>query len=98
MSKKKVFWISCFEKIGSKKNFKKYSENAFLALKKFKGKLIFGGNSIIGLEGKKFKRIVCFEFENTYKAKKCFNSIEYKKAKLFLKNNKSVRHLNLLNL
>jgi len=96
--KNKTLWIACFEKIGPKKDFQNYFFYARLAIKKYKVKIRFASNHIIKLEGKKFKRIVCLEFNNQSSAKKFFNSPEYCRAKKFLKNDQSVRNLNLLNI
>ena len=96
--KHKTLWITCFEKIGLKKNFEDYIIHAKPALKKYKVKIKFASNNIIKLEGKKFERVVCLEFKNSIQAKKFFNSPEYKNAKKFLKRGNSIRNLNLVNI
>ena len=92
----KILWISCFEKLGEKKNFKKYILNAKAALKKFNVKIKFVSSKITKLEEKKFQRIVCLEFKDIYDEKKIFKSKDYKLARKFLSNGKSIRYLNLI--
>jgi len=92
----KILWISCFEKIGDKKNFKNYILNAKAALIKFNVKIKFASSEITKLEGKKFERIVCLEFKNISDAKKFFKSKDYKFARKFLSKGKSIRYLNLI--
>lgn len=94
MKKKYCYWLSTFENIKSDKSLLEYSTQAKKIIKKYDGKLIFKSQNNIKLEGKKYKRIVCFKFKNIKDAKKCHSSKEYKKIKKII-SKKVDRNINL---
>lgn len=94
MKKKYCYWLSTFENIRSNKSLLDYSIQAKKIIKKYKGKMIFKSETNIKLEGKKYKRIVCFRFKNISDAKKCYSSTEYKKIKKIIRK-KVQRNINL---
>ena len=79
----KGYWIACVN-IKNQDEFNKYAKLAGPAIKLHGGKFLVRGNNVQNIEGKKYERIVVSVFENSTKAKECYNSKEYQLALGFL--------------
>ncbi|MDC0344433.1 DUF1330 domain-containing protein [Pelagibacteraceae bacterium] len=79
----KGYWVVRVS-IDNAEAFKEYATRAKLAIEKFGGKYVVRGGKFFIIEGKHdFERNVIVEFPSTEKAKECYNSNEYQKAKSF---------------
>ena len=79
----KGYWVVRVS-IDNAEAFKEYATRAKLAIEKFGGKYVVRGGKFFIIEGKHdFERNVIVEFPSIEKAKECYNSNEYQKAKSF---------------
>tara|TARA_B110000967_G_C18762302_1_gene498522 strand:+ start:533 stop:823 length:291 start_codon:yes stop_codon:yes gene_type:complete len=79
----KGYWVVRVS-INNAEAFKEYATRAKFAIERFGGKYLVRGGKYFIIEGKHdFERNVIVEFPSIEKAKECYNSNEYQKAKSF---------------
>ena len=91
----KAYWVGIVD-VKNQEEYKKYADIAGPALIKAGAKILSRGGRIKNLEGKKINRAVIIEFPSMDKAEKFYDSEEYKKGSLDIRENSSPKTLSIL--